>query len=156
MPEVIITEYNPSFLNHNISIPYEEFFNRIEKHKSGFYHGASLKAFTNLLKKYDYSLIKCIGGTNAVFSKNSIKENKNITSYEAEEIYQEGIELRNKWSKLDANSQFEKIKHLPFEKIIKRLFYSLINYIHKSFCKVIKFRTKQSKIVCLIIPSGIY
>ena len=31
--------------------------------------------------------------------KNSIKENKNITSYEAEEIYQEG-ELRNKWSKL--------------------------------------------------------
>ena len=116
LPEVIITEYNPSFLNHNISIPYEEFFNRIEKHKSGFYHGASLKAFTNLLKKYDYSLIKCIGGTNAVFLKNSIKENKNITSYEAEEIYQEG-ELRNKWSKLDANSQFEKIKHLPFEKL---------------------------------------
>jgi len=25
--------------------------------------------------------------------------------------------LRNKWSKLNANSQFEKIKHLPFEEV---------------------------------------
>ncbi len=116
LPDVIITEYNPSLLNYKISVPYDELFNREQKHKTGFYHGASLSAFAQLLKKYEYSLIKCIGGTNAIFLKNSIKKDNNIISYSPEELYEEG-ELRNKWSKLNANSQFEKIKHLPFEEV---------------------------------------
>lgn len=112
-PEIIITEYNASFLDKAISIPYEENFSRKLKHSSGFYHGASLKAFYKLMKKFNYHLVKSIGGANIIFVNNEIKNKFNLNSFSHEEVYQECY-LRNKWSKTNAEMQFEIIKHLEF------------------------------------------
>ena len=116
LPEVIIVEYNPSFLDKNISIPYSHKFNRLKAHKSGFYHGASLSAFEKLLKDYNYNLVKCIGGVNAIFVSDKVRLKNNLKKYLASEIYAEG-HLRNKWSGLNATQQYELIKYLPIEKV---------------------------------------
>ena len=56
-PEIIVTEYNASFLKASITVPYDENFFQHDFHESGFYHGASITAFYNLLKD-NYSLVK--------------------------------------------------------------------------------------------------
>lgn len=111
LPEVIVIEYNASFLNRNISVKYDENFDRKKKHESGFYHGASLCAFYNLLKKYDYHLVKSIGGANAIFVNDKMKNQSKLESFKPENIYEE-CELRNQWSNTTAQDQYNKIKHL--------------------------------------------
>jgi hypothetical protein len=114
-PEIIIIEYNASFLDKKITIPYKENFNRHDEHISGWYHGASLSLFYNFLKTYNYKLIKTIGGANAFFVNNKIKNNK-IKSLKPKDCYQEG-QLRNQWSKTNAYEQYNIIKNLPLVKI---------------------------------------
>ena len=115
-PELILVEYNPSFLDNSVTVPYENNFDRFSKHESGFYHGASLKAFYKLLNKFNYNLIKIIGGTNAIFVNNDLLKKNGLKNYLPDQIYQEGV-LRNKWSNTNAKKQFELIKHLPFVNI---------------------------------------
>lgn len=115
-PEVIICEYNASFLNHSITVPYEDSFNRILKHPSGFYHGASLSALYSLMSEYNYYLVKNIAGVNLFFVNKQIKDSLFLNHFKPDEIYQEG-KLRNKWSKLSAKEQYDKIKHLKFVNI---------------------------------------
>lgn len=112
IPEVIITEYNASFLDHEISVPYDKNFNIHKKHSSLWYHGASLSAFNKLLNKYQYALVKVIGGTNAIFVQKTLLQKANLKKYLPSEIYQE-CGSRNKNGKNTAKEQFEKIKHLP-------------------------------------------
>ncbi len=115
-PSVFIVEYNPSFLNFSCSVPYSKNFDRFEKHESGLYHGASLKAFEKMFKKYNYNLIKVIGGINAVFfSKETIKEN-NFNILNSTNNYKEG-KIRNKIIKQNAKEQFKRIRHLKLIKI---------------------------------------
>lgn len=112
-PEIIIVEYNPSFGERNISVPYKKNFVRHDEHKSGWYHGASFNAFKALLKK-DYYLIENIDGLNLIF----LLRSKAINSdYELKKIkYKEGL-LRNEWSGKNANQQFEEISHLKYIKL---------------------------------------
>ena len=116
LPEVIIVEYNASFLDKNISVPYDKNFNRKKKHFSGFYHGASLSAFYRLLNKFNYHLVKSIGGSNAIFINEELLKKTSLKSHLPEEIYQECY-LRNKWSNSTAIEQYETIKHLKFENV---------------------------------------
>ena len=116
IPEVIITEYNASFLDHEISIPYEKNFIIQKKHPSPWYHGASLFAFNKLLNKYQYFLAKVIGGTNAIFIQEKLLQEANLKKYSPSEIYKE-CESRNKNGKNTAKEQFEIIKHLPLIKV---------------------------------------
>ena len=113
LPEMFIVEYNPSFLNKSITIVYEDKFDRFNKHESAFYHGASLCALYKLLNKYNYHLVKTIGGGNAFFVNTEFLKKANLKSYLPHELYEEGL-LRNKWSKKNASEQFDLIKHLPF------------------------------------------
>ena len=115
-PEVIIVEYNASFLDKSISVPYDQSFDRKVKHISGFYHGASLLAFYNLLKIQNYHLVKSIGGSNAVFVNNHIIKKAKLKSFLPSEIYEECF-LRNKWSNTTAKQQFEIIKNLKIENV---------------------------------------
>ena len=112
-PEIIIVEYNPSFGERNISVPYKKNFVRHKEHQSGWYHGASFNAFRALLKK-DYYLMENIDGLNLIF----LLKSKAINSdYELKKIkYKEGL-LRNKWSGKNANQQFEEINHLKYIKL---------------------------------------
>ncbi len=116
IPEIIITEYNASFLDHEITVPYDENFDIHKKHPSLWYHGASLSAFNKLLMKYNFSLVKVINGTNAIFVLENILKEANLKKYLPIDLYQE-CESRNKKGNNSAKDQFEAIKHLPLVNI---------------------------------------
>ena len=109
--ELMIVEYNSSFLDKSVTVPYDPLFNRHQKHKSGWYHGASLKAFINLFDKKDYALIKTIGGNNAFFTKRKFLNKFNFKEISFEEGFEE-CKLRNQWSNTSAKQQFDEIKKL--------------------------------------------
>lgn len=73
-PRVVVIEYNASFGPHrSITVPYESGFDRVEKHPSTFYHGASLSALAKLGAKKGYSLVGCdSNGVNAFFVRNDL------------------------------------------------------------------------------------
>lgn len=114
--DLIIVEYNASFLDLSISVIYDKNFDRFKKHPSGLYHGASLKAFIKLLKENGYCLIKTIGGVNAFFIKREILLKNSLVELTFNESYEEGY-LRNLWSSSNAKEQFEKVKHMNFANI---------------------------------------
>ena len=80
-PEIVIIEYNAR-LGHDQSIvvPYEENFDRINKHYSSIYFGASLKALYNLGIKKGYSLVGTnLNGSNAFFVKKDLANRKGLS-----------------------------------------------------------------------------
>lgn len=111
--EAIMIEYNASLLHKKISVVYKKNFDRFEEHKSGLYHGASLAAFNDLLNNHDFSLVKIIGGLNAVFLKNNIIKQNNLTILDPLKDFQEH-EWRNKFHNSSAKQQFSVVKHLNF------------------------------------------
>jgi hypothetical protein len=115
-PEVFIVEYNPSFLNFSYSSLYDKKFDRFKKHPSGFYHGASLISFVKLFKKYDFCLVKIIGGINAFFLQKRLLKKFRLKVLNSSNAYREG-EIRNNFSKKDAKLQFDIIKKSNFAKI---------------------------------------
>jgi len=116
IPEVIITEYNASFLDYEVTVPYDKNFSIQEKHTSHWYHGASLSALNKLLIKYNYSLVKVINGTNAIFVNENILRDASLKKFSPSELYQESGS-RNFKGNNTARDQFETIKHLPLVNI---------------------------------------
>ena len=116
IPEVLIVEYNVSFLDHPITIPYKKDFNMFKEHPSHCYHGASLVAFDKLTKKYDYALIKSISGTNAIFIQKKLLNKTDQKQYEPYEVFQECLS-RNRKNKNNSKIQYDQIKHLPLVKV---------------------------------------
>lgn len=70
-PRVVVIEYNAYLpLDRPIAVKYDPYFNRYNKHKSGFYYGASLTAFHKLAISKGYILLGCDScGVNAFFAK---------------------------------------------------------------------------------------
>lgn len=59
-PTVVIVEFNNLLgIKKSLTVPYDPGFVRHDKHYSGLYFGASLKAFYDLLKTRGYSFIGC-------------------------------------------------------------------------------------------------
>jgi hypothetical protein len=114
LPEIFVIEYNASFLNLPITVPYKNNFDRYDYDSTGFYHGASLMAFIKLFKRYDFKLIKTIGGVNAFFVRSKLNNFKEFEELSFKKAYKEG-HLRNKWSKITARDQFNLIKNLPLK-----------------------------------------
>lgn len=74
-PRVVCIEYNAG-LGPELSwtVPYDDEFERYDKHPSGFFHGASLAALASLGERKGYYLIGCdTTGTNAFFLRDDIK-----------------------------------------------------------------------------------
>ena len=115
-PEIIILEYNSSFLHNSITVPYIENFDDYTFIERQCYFGASLTAFEKLLSKNGYSLIKCIAGVNAIFVNQGIIDQKNFQKISAIDINQE-CEARNKKLKKTSKEQYDLIKHLPLVKV---------------------------------------
>ena len=115
-PEIIVVEYNSTFLNKSITVPYIKDFERFKMHNSGFYHGASLVAFDKLLRSKNYSLVKVIGGLNAFFINKQILKKSGLKKLTARKIKQENVR-RKKISNMSSKKQFEKISHLKFIKV---------------------------------------
>lgn len=105
-PDILIVEYNASFGRRPITVPYDPAFNRIEKHASGWYHGASLSALTRLARKHGYGLhaVSEAGG-NAFFTK--------VGKLDPDQAWAPS-RLRDQWAGNTAADQWEAIKDMPF------------------------------------------
>jgi hypothetical protein len=88
-PRIVIIEYNASFgKTKSVTVPYEKNFNRYKKHKSGYYHGASLLALKKLGEEKSYSFVCCdSSGVNAFFLKKSLAENVGIKNQEVANVF---------------------------------------------------------------------
>lgn len=66
--DIVVVEYNDLFSGRAVSVPYDKNFNRLLKHWSGMYWGASLDAFRYLLEGRGYVFVGTNKvGTNAFF-----------------------------------------------------------------------------------------
>lgn len=115
-PRIVIVEYNASLGPElSLSTPYDPAFNRHQKHSSGFYCGASIKAFEKLGKKKGYSLIGFdSNGVNAFFVRDDcLTENiKVISSPLAYRPHKSRLERG-----FSVEDQFTIIKDMPFVSI---------------------------------------
>ena len=77
-PSIVIIEYNSRFgKEKSYVVPYEKNFQRLKKHYSGIYYGASLKALIKLGIKKGYSFVGCnLAGNNAFFVKKDLLNDK--------------------------------------------------------------------------------
>jgi hypothetical protein len=108
-PSVIAVEYNASFLNESVTIPYEPDFDRHRAHESGWYHGASLVALTRLAAAHGYGLAAVsAGGANAFFTESGDLDP--LAAWRANT-------LRDKWSSTTPAEQWRRIKHLPLTSV---------------------------------------
>ncbi|AZO00570.1 hypothetical protein EJ066_27525 [Mesorhizobium sp. M9A.F.Ca.ET.002.03.1.2] len=108
-PAVIAVEYNASFGLHPITVPYDPSFDRSAKHESGWYHGASITALTNLCKTHGYKLVAVSAAGGNVFF---LPEASKLPELDPVQAYREST-LRNRWSGTTAKDQWERIKHMP-------------------------------------------
>jgi hypothetical protein len=76
-PRIVSVEYNASFgPDLAVTVPYKPDFERHREHASGFYHGASLRAFTQLGQEKGYRFVGCNStGANAFFVRNDLAGN---------------------------------------------------------------------------------
>ncbi|MER9183610.1 hypothetical protein [Mesorhizobium sp. M0767] len=109
-PSVIVAEYNASFGLNPITVPYDPSFDRIEKHESGWYHGASIIALTGLCKTHGYKLVAVSAAGGNVFFR---PQDSEMPELDPAQVYREST-LRNRWSGTTAKDQWERIKHMPF------------------------------------------
>ena len=105
-PEVICVEYNASLGLEPITVPYDPAFDRMKKHPTGWYHGASLTALAALAGRYGYGIAAVSeAGANLFFTQTGRLDPSAVWSPNR---------LRDEWSGKSASEQFEAIRDLPF------------------------------------------
>jgi len=104
-PTVISVEYNATFGQRSLTVPYDPTFERHQKHKSGWYHGASLTALSKLAASVGYGLAAVSSnGANAFFTRTG------------------SLDPRGAWKPnvlrgASIEEQWKRIAHLPFVKV---------------------------------------
>lgn len=109
-PAVISVEYNASLGLKPITVPYDPSFDRKQKHESGWYHGASITAVTNLCSANGYKLVAVSAAGGNIFF---LPLSSSLPELEPAQAYRENS-LRNRWSGTIAAEQWNRIKHMPF------------------------------------------
>lgn len=72
-PAIVVCEFNPVFGLRPISVPYDDRFERFEKHASGLYFGASLSALNHVCRQHGYTLMAVSSnGVNAFFVRSDL------------------------------------------------------------------------------------
>ena len=111
-PAIIIAEYNSTFQDRSITIPYDPAFD-YRKAPHFLYHGASLAALSKLAVTHGYSLI-AVGSTgiNSFFVRNDLLDPDDrpldpATAYR-ELDHDDGLRASDHW---------EMVKHLPFVEV---------------------------------------
>ncbi len=115
-PRVVVIEYNASFgIDLSVTVPYDSEFDRYKKHKSGYYHGASLKALTKLGKTKGYSLVCCdSNGVNAFFVRDEILKVPSLKQLDSRTAF---YPLTKRTALLSPDDQLRLIEHLGFKEI---------------------------------------
>lgn len=101
-PSILIVEINNLLgINKSLTVPYDPNFIRHQKHFSGLYFGASLKAFFDLAKERGYSFVGCNKiGNNAFFVQNRFADRFKILTLEEGYSYNWVRESRNREGEL--------------------------------------------------------
>ena len=72
-PAIVVCEFNSVFGLRPISVPYDERFERFQKHPSGLYFGASLSALDHVCRQHGYTLMAVSSnGVNAFFVRSDL------------------------------------------------------------------------------------
>ncbi len=111
-PRAVVVEYNSSFgAEKSITVKYDPSFTRFAKHKSGWYHGASLLALVKLANKKGYTFVGAdSSGVNAFFVRNDALKGELEEVSVACAFYHQL--KRHKIASL--KKQFELIQHLDY------------------------------------------
>lgn len=114
-PRIVVIEYNASFGDEkSITIEYDPAFYRYQKHKSGWYHGASIQALNKLAKQKGYGLVGCDNnGVNAFFIRSDLIDLPLEVVSAKTAYYPEKKRSRSHTTE----EQFNLIRHLPFMEI---------------------------------------
>jgi len=115
-PRVVCIEYNAG-LGPDLSwtVPYDDAFERFEKHPSGFFHGVSLAALEALGKRKGYYLIGCDStGTNAFFLRDDV-EIDGINALTAREAYRPHANWLGRG--ISEAQQLEIMRTMPYEEV---------------------------------------
>jgi len=109
-PRVVIIEYNASFGQRPITIPYDPGFGRFRKHRSGWYHGASLAALAKLGQRKGYDLVGTDHfGVNAFFIRQDVPKG-DLDVVAPDDAYRP---QRKRLMVATVEEQFAAIAHLP-------------------------------------------
>ncbi len=109
-PSIIIAEYNSSFGLKPVTVPYDPLFDRLKKHESHTYFGASLTALNHLATKNGYSLLEISSnGVSAFFVRDDLLGIDDI-------VLKPEFAFREKYFEDGSrpSQQWEAIKHLDF------------------------------------------
>ena len=111
---LVVVEYNASFgPSRSVSVPYDPGFDRMARHPSGIYHGASLTALTRVAARKGYVLTGCDShGVNAFFVRSDCADGVIAPTTPAEAwrpIRERGP--------AGTDEQFAVIAHLPLEDV---------------------------------------
>lgn len=123
-PIILILEYNSLFgIDKAITIPYKNKFDRINKHYSNLYFGASLRALHHLSLDKGYAFIGCnSAGNNAYFVRNDkLNDKVRETSLEKGYVISKFRESRNKKGQLThltGEARIEAVRGTPVYNII--------------------------------------
>ncbi len=111
-PRVVVMEYNASFgPDKSITVKYDPSFRRFEKHKSGWYHGASISALVKLGKTKGYTLVCADShGCNTFFVRNDVIAGDLLEISSKEAFYPQP----KRCTVVPQDRQFEFINHLEY------------------------------------------
>jgi hypothetical protein len=108
-PEIVVVEYNARLgYEKSIVVPYESSFNRIKKHYSSIYFGASLNALFKLGIEKGYSLVGTnMNGSNAFFVKKNLLKKIGLPKLTPFDCYHKNSfnELRSKSGLLEERNK---------------------------------------------------
>jgi len=112
-PNVLIVEYNSTFGDKNIKVPFDINFDRHKYHS--YYHGASIVALLNLAHSNNYCLYAVSeNAVNAFFLPSSKTKSYKCVGNLAYALNLNAHGIRSKVSMLSISEQFKKVENLPF------------------------------------------
>jgi len=118
-PAILILEYNSVFgVDRSITVPYDRYFNRTEKHYSNLYFGASLRALHHLSTQKGYTFIGCNGAGNNAYFVRSDKLNEVVRECSLSQGYvisrfRESRNFEGELSFATGDKRIELIRGLP-------------------------------------------
>ncbi len=117
-PYVVICEYNSLFGSKaSVTVPYDPAFDRLEKHFTNLYYGASLPALVRLASQKGMRFLGCnSAGNNAYFVNASLQvnlESPTVQSGFVEAKFREGRDQDKNLCRREAKEQIELIANLP-------------------------------------------
>lgn len=116
-PKIFVVEYNSAFgPEEGLTIRYDEQFEMFKAHPSGFYYGASVRAFRHLLEQHGYRFVTVDrNGVNAFFIEPAAFDAafvENLQGLEYAENYVQRKNSRKSW-----REQMAVIEHMPLVRL---------------------------------------